>query len=326
MEFGKEFILENYNKVIDLANKEIEKKYSENAFFYRGSAYLKLKNYEAALNDFNSIKEENSFEVNFKKGVANFNLENFTDSHENLKKALPLAQNSEQRDKLNLWSNKLEIEIKERDIKINKVSDTSGIKVIHNWYQNGTHVFLNLELNTNLSSDEFTVEIQKKDVKLYQKNSNNVIFHMNIANSVIPEQSSFTINGRKVEIKLKKEIEHFNWVTVDRARVEETSAASKLASYPTSSKVKKDWDNLNKEITKELNEDAKNDPNEGMMSLFRQIYDRGDEATRRAMIKSMQTSGGTVLSTNWGEVADKDYEGRDRPDAPKGQEWKKPEF
>jgi len=42
------------------------------------------------------------------------------------------------------------------------------------------------------------------------------------------------------------------------------------------------------------------------------------------MMKSFATSGGTVLSTNWDEVASKDYEGKDRPDPPKGQEWKKP--
>lgn len=40
------------------------------------------------------------------------------------------------------------------------------------------------------------------------------------------------------------------------------------------------------------------------------------------MIKSYQTSGGTVLSTDWGEVAKKDYEGKDRPSAPDGQEWR----
>ena len=39
------------------------------------------------------------------------------------------------------------------------------------------------------------------------------------------------------------------------------------------------------------------------------------------MNKSFQTSGGTVLSTNWGEVKEKDYE--EEKSAPDGQEWKK---
>jgi suppressor of G2 allele of SKP1 len=93
-------------------------------------------------------------------------------------------------------------------------------------------------------------------------------------------------------------------------------------SYPTSSKKKKDWSEIDKDITKaEATEKPEGDA--ALNSLFKQIYERADENTRRAMIKSYQTSGGTVLSTNWEEVASKDYEGKDRPDAPEGQQWAK---
>lgn len=109
--------------------------------------------------------------------------------------------------------------------------------------------------------------------------------------------------------------------------LEKVSAAPVASgpSYPTSNKKKHNWDKLNTELDKQF-EKEKPEGDEALNKLFKQIYKGADENTRRAMMKSFQTSGGTVLSTNWNEVAEKDYEDKDRPDAPAGQKWVKPEF
>jgi suppressor of G2 allele of SKP1 len=93
-----------------------------------------------------------------------------------------------------------------------------------------------------------------------------------------------------------------------------------VPKYPTSSKKKTDFSKIDQEMDKDLKAD-KPEGEGALNDLFKQIYGNASEETRRAMIKSYQTSGGTVLSTNWGEVNDKDYEGRDRPEAPAGQVW-----
>jgi suppressor of G2 allele of SKP1 len=55
------------------------------------------------------------------------------------------------------------------------------------------------------------------------------------------------------------------------------------------------WDSLEDEPAGDIN------------SVLQSIFSQGDESVRRAMLKSYQTSGGTVLSTNWNEVKDADY-------------------
>lgn len=81
----------------------------------------------------------------------------------------------------------------------------------------------------------------------------------------------------------------------------------------------KDWSALERELANE--EEPAGEGEEALMSLFRGIFAKGDEATQRAMVKSFQTSGGTVLSTNWGEVEKTDYEKNIKP--PQGMEFKK---
>jgi suppressor of G2 allele of SKP1 len=81
----------------------------------------------------------------------------------------------------------------------------------------------------------------------------------------------------------------------------------------------KDWDRIEKEVLQE-EESEKPQGDDALNKLFQQIYANADPDTRRAMIKSYQTSGGTCLSTNWKEVQSKDYE--QQRTAPKGMEWK----
>jgi len=81
----------------------------------------------------------------------------------------------------------------------------------------------------------------------------------------------------------------------------------------------RDWNAIEANLKAE-EEKEKPEGDEALNKLFQQIYANANEDTRRAMVKSMQTSGGTCLSTNWEEVERTDYE-KERQ-APKGMEWK----
>lgn len=155
-------------------------------------------------------------------------------------------------------------------------------------------------------------------------------FDIEMAHYVNPTQSTHNVTLKKIEIKLKKESDGYQWMglanTTGQAPPKVGSVnvpqipltGGQPMAYPSSSKKKSNFADMDKQIKNELKDFKEGD---GLNDLFKQIYGRADEETRKAMIKSYQTSGGTVLSTNWGEVKDKDYEGKDRPEAPKGQVW-----
>jgi len=201
---------------------------------------------------------------------------------------------------------------------------TSGRKPIRReWYQNNSHVIITIFVK-EISEDACKVDFAEQDVAVsfplpgalgeeYQ-------LELELFEPIEPSGCRVEVSKVKIELHLAKKNIGSLWKDLER-QAEMLTIASDQPSYPTSNKQKRDWGQIDREIDQELKSE-KGQGDEALNKLFREIYDRADDDTRRAMNKSFQTSGGTVLSTNWGEVAKSDYEGKDRPTPPEGQEWR----
>ena len=79
---------------------------------------------------------------------------------------------------------------------------------------------------------------------------------LELTNQIVPEESAKNAAVKKIELKLRKKLENMNWMGIERggeAKLVATSVPTQnapLPSYPTSSKNKKNWDAIDKDITK----------------------------------------------------------------------------
>eukprot|EP00924_Labyrinthula_sp_SR-Ha-C_P005694 snap_masked-scaffold_14-processed-gene-2.47-mRNA-1 protein AED:0.12 eAED:0.50 QI:0/-1/0/1/-1/1/1/0/356 len=161
------------------------------------------------------------------------------------------------------------------------------------------------DVSVNFENKSFTIALrgESKRIKLFSE--------------IIPEESSYVIRKTKVEVKLKKYFQDLQWLSLEAQINAQSLYEQERARSAYSSK--KNWDKVEKLLAK-AEENEKPEGDEALNKLFQDIYSKASDETRRAMNKSFQTSGGTVLSTSWDEVAKKDYE-KERT-APDGMEWK----
>lgn len=281
-------------------------------YLYRGTCYLQIRDYEKAIEDFeNGLKiNKDSFELKFKLGIALFKSGQYDVSDKTFRAALISSTNSEEREKLILWQNKTLVEAENlRKLIQLKIGN---IKFSNNWYQTGENVVITLDCNSVINKNSTQVKIDKRLISIFVESIK--IHEIILSNAVDEHSSSFKLLTQKIELTLKKEVSNFSWITLDAKSAEE------VQKYPSSYKNKVDFVKLDKEISNELKDD-KAEGSDPMISFLKQVYSNASEETKRAMMKSYSTSGGTVLSTNWSEVKEKDYAGKDRPEPPKGQLW-----
>lgn len=133
------------------------------------------------------------------------------------------------------------------------------------------------------------------------------------------------IGFKKFEITLSKRDQTLNWKTVE---FKEGSNGSGTHLFNTDSKIdsttnvlkqpytsKTDWAHFEVDDTPEIKEEVEHE-GEDENAFFQKIFANSTEEQQKAMIKSMQESSGTVLSTDWDKVKD----GKVEPNLPDGAE------
>lgn len=215
------------------------------------------------------------------------------------------------------------------------VVPTPANKIKDDWYQSNDTVTVNI-LAKGAPKDKVTVDFDKDSLSVsFPVEGSGAEYNFNVDPlyaPIDPAESKFRVTPNKVEITLKKASQGVKWKILEGDRQVEGGEGSKSTipqhilvgkpvqdsapAYPTSSKSgSKNWDKLAAEDLDEKDEIEGDETNH----FFKKLYSGATPEQQRAMMKSYQESGGTVLSTDWSNVGSKTVV----PEPPEGMEAKK---
>ncbi|KAF1928298.1 SGS-domain-containing protein [Didymella exigua CBS 183.55] len=215
------------------------------------------------------------------------------------------------------------------------VVPTPANKIKDDWYQSNDTVTVNI-LAKGAPKDKVRVDFDKDSLSVsFPVEGAGAEYNFNVDPlyaPIDPTESKFRVTSNKVEITLRKASQGVKWKTLEGDRMVDGAEGSKSAIpehiltgksvqdsapvYPTSSKSgAKNWDKLAAEDLDDKDEIEGDETSH----FFKKLYSGATSEQQRAMMKSYQESGGTVLSTDWSNVGSKTVV----PEPPEGMEARK---
>jgi len=282
-------------------------------FVKRSFVHNKVKSFEKSLEDAQKaldIDNKHPFAL-LRKGIALFQLD--TDDSQaacilNEAKSIFLSKGKDKHAaEAEAWYNKCKTPIIEV-----AAEEIPAISKSFDWYQSVSHVTIELKA-AGYTNEQVQVDIQPQEITL-DIDGGKISYNWELCEEIDPSGSNCKVGPKKIELRLKKVNPKLQWPTLECSTMASTPIITTF-SLPSAYSSSRNWDSIVKE-EEEINPEG----DEALNALFQNIYKDASDETRRAMVKSFQTSGGTCLSTNWDEVGEKDYE--NERVAPKGMQWK----
>ncbi|ETN77663.1 SGS domain protein [Necator americanus] len=165
------------------------------------------------------------------------------------------------------------------------------------WFQTDTSVTVTI-LKKGVALNDCRVTFLDNDIKVYC--GDEIIFETTLARPVDEKNFTVTCTPSKVEIRMPK-ASAGHWPVL--------GAPSAIPATTELHHPSKNWEAIErKAVEEEENEQLEGDA--AVNRMFRKLYNEASDDVKKAMIKSYQESGGTVLSTNWAEISKKRTEVR----------------
>jgi suppressor of G2 allele of SKP1 len=168
--------------------------------------------------------------------------------------------------------------------------------VKHSWYQTSQSVFIDIFVR-NIDPSALVVDHAGSELRVdLVSGSERETITFKLLN--VCSLTKYKVYSTKLSIELVKTVA-CEWKSLETGNLE---CEHKPLKYPTSAKNPIDFDSIDC--------DDKTQTNADIQAFFKDIYQQADPDAKRAMMKSLTESGGTVLSTNWSDVGGRKVEKR----------------